>query len=458
METWVGTTETNRARDALEIVASIEDFLAGRGDPPPEAVIRAAHLEGYAYVALPPDHPMRPRFRADYLGALVRHEAMKRELAPLFGAWNEAGIVPLLVKGFHMAEFVYPAPGMRFHGDVDVVVDPRQIRRAAGIAGELGWNGIPDPFDPPSPFRHAAYILLRTDGHTRVDLQRYVIHRALPLVRRQVRVTRAVQARAREIEWQGIRVRIPDPLDAAAACLLLHRAWGGERWALKVHDFLDLRFLIEREGVTRQALEARAAEFGGRRSIAYMLERCDPWRGRFSPGPLPKALSRTLDLRTLTEHAPYGVEKTVYRLARTPSLILQMCRVLPLVIRARNAAKREPDLHRLLGRFTPPRDGSAPPPRRVPSSERNAIARGIKWASRVVPTHGVGRCVIRSLAHYHALRARGMEVDFVSGVKREGDRIVGHAWVEFDGRVLPEYHEPDNRNIYTENFRYPPRI
>src|SRR5690606_15833362 len=122
MATTDDTKEGKPASGALEGAASLTAFLLGRGDPPPEAVIRAARLEGYAYVALPSDHPLRARLRANYLGALARHEAIKREIAPLFRAWNDAGITPLLMKGFHMAEFVYPAPGMRFHGDVDVVL------------------------------------------------------------------------------------------------------------------------------------------------------------------------------------------------------------------------------------------------------------------------------------------------------------------------------------------------
>lgn len=455
MATTDDTKEGKPASGALEGAASLTAFLLGRGDPPPEAVIRAARLEGYAYVALPSDHPLRARLRANYLGALARHEAIKREIAPLFRAWNDAGITPLLMKGFHMAEFVYPAPGMRFHGDVDVVLEPRHLRRAAAIAGELGWTGLPDPRDPPTPVRHDAYAFRQPKGHTQLDVQRYVLHHTLPLVRRQRRVTRAVMARARETEWQGARVRVPDPVDAAAVCLLLHRAWGSEHWGLKTHDFLDLRFLIEREGVTRASLERRAAELGARRSLAFMLERCDPWSGVFVPGRLREAVAWRLDLRTLAEHAPHQLEKTVYRLVRAPILLWDLGRTLPLVVRARNAAKREPDLHRLLARFTPSSDRSAPP-RRVTSRERIRLARGIKWGSRLIPARGVGRCVIRSLAHYHALRARGMDVQFVSGVKRDANGIVGHAWLELDGRVLMELNEPDNPRIYKENFRYPP--
>ncbi|HEX7120061.1 MAG TPA: lasso peptide biosynthesis B2 protein [Longimicrobiales bacterium] len=475
----------NGRSDAGKLTA----FLLGRGEPPDAAVLRAANLGAYAYGALPADHPARPAFRPDFLTGLARHQAIKREVAPLLAAWSEAGIRPLLFKGFHLAEFVYPAPGMRFHGDVDVVIDPRHLRRAAEIAAALGWTGFPAPRDPPIPFRHSAYNLHWPGGAVQVDLQRYVIHCALPWARRQRRLTRAVLARSTDHAWEGAVVRVPDPVDAALVCLLVHRAWGAERWGLKPHDLLDLRFLAEREGVTRAALEARAAELGCRRTLAAMLERCDPWLGRFAPGRPTVRQAWTLDLRTLPEHAPPAFERAIARAARAPIVLPYVARALPLVLRARDAARRERDLHRLLATFSPepgaspgggPRAGKptvtsaaasptgrsaqpstahaeAPGATRVRSRARIRLARGIKWASRLVPARGIGRCVIRSLALYHALRVRGLPVEFVSGVRRDATGVVGHAWVEVNGRVLPELAEPDNPRVYRENFRYPPR-
>ncbi|HEX6939070.1 MAG TPA: lasso peptide biosynthesis B2 protein [Longimicrobiales bacterium] len=431
-------------------------FLLGRGGPPDVATLRAANLGAFAYAALPADHPARPAFRADYLSSLARHQTIKREVAPLFAAWGEAGIEPMLIKGFAMAEFVYPAPGMRFHGDVDVILEPRDLRRAAGIAAALGWTGFPAPHDPPFPFRHSAYDLFRSGGAAQVDVQRFVAHCALPWALRQRRLTRAVRARSRAHEWEGARVRVPDPVDAALICLLIHRAWGAERWGLKPHDLLDLRYLAEREGVTREALEARAAELGCRRSLAAVLERCDPWTGRFAPGKMPAARAWLLDVRTLPEHTPYGLEILTARAARAPVVLLHVLRALPTVLRASSAARRERDLHRLLAEFTPPRT-AATPAKRLSSRDRLWRARGIRLASRLIPTRGIGRCVIRALAIYHAFRARGIPVTFVSGVRRERRGVVGHAWVELDGRVLPELHEPDNPRIYTVNFRYPTR-
>src|SRR5690242_3540903 len=102
---------------------SLESFLLGHGDPPAGA-LRESGLGAYAYAALPAGHPLRAGLRTDFLGAIGRHYEIRRELAPLLAAWHDAGIEALLFKGFHLSEFVYPAPGIRFHGDVDVAVPP----------------------------------------------------------------------------------------------------------------------------------------------------------------------------------------------------------------------------------------------------------------------------------------------------------------------------------------------
>lgn len=412
-------------------------------------VVRAARLGPWAYATLPPDHPDRAHHRAEFLAAVARHMQFRQAVRPLLAAWHEAGIDALLYKGFHLAEFVYPVQGTRFHADLDVVVRPDQLRRAAEIAASLGWTGNPDLAGPPLRFRHSAYDVFHPEGLAKIDLQRSVIHAAAPWTRRQRRLTDAVMERAIRREWEGTTVLVPHPVDAALVCLLVHRAWGSEAWGLKPHDLLDLRYLVEREGVTREALEARAAELGCRRTLALMLERCDPWRGRFAVG-LPGWAERWwLDLRTLGEHVPVRVERVVV----APPALLDVVRALPEVLAARRAAGRERDPRRLL------EWASTAPRRRSPltAARRRRLTRGIRWAAGIVPTGGVGRCVIRSLALYRALRRYGLDVSFVSGVRREGEQIVGHAWVEEGGRVLPELGEPLNRELYKVNFEYPPK-
>ncbi len=57
-------------------------------------------------------------------------------------------------------------------------------------------------------------------------------------------------------------------------------------------------------------------------------------------------------------------------------------------------------------------------------------------AARVCRWHG--RCLRRSLALWVWLRLNGVDADVRIGVRREGQALVGHAWVSCDGRPVAE--------------------
>ncbi|CAN5667269.1 hypothetical protein BH18ACT13_BH18ACT13_01600 [soil metagenome] len=56
-----------------------------------------------------------------------------------------------------------------------------------------------------------------------------------------------------------------------------------------------------------------------------------------------------------------------------------------------------------------------------------------------------GTCLERSLAAYHALGRIGASPRFVLAAAHDPDGIVGHAWVEVDGRAVLEATDPRTR-------------
>ncbi|HEY9515049.1 MAG TPA: lasso peptide biosynthesis B2 protein, partial [Gemmatimonadaceae bacterium] len=71
------------------------------------------------------------------------------------------------------------------------------------------------------------------------------------------------------------------------------------------------------------------------------------------------------------------------------------------------------------------------------------------------PRNPEGDCVLRSLAICHAMWREGWPAHFVSGVRREGGELKGHAWVELDGRVIAALCEATNRDRYAVLLEYP---
>ena len=422
-------------------------FLLGRHHTiPPSAALRATHLAAYAYTVLPGDHPRRAELREDFLAACARHHAIVRELAPLVAAWHAAGVDAMLFKGFHLAELVYPVAGARFHGDADVLVRPEHEADAVRVATELGWVG-----EMHHAFGHGVCNLYLPGGAAQVDLHRLVVHGLFSSSRRRS-VTHAIHSLASAVSWRDTVVRVPHPVDALLI-LVLQRGWGSERWRLKPQDVLDVRMLIERAGVTLEAARARARELGCARTLELFLERCDPTTGRVALSPPSRRDAMRRDAVTLVERRAISRahELTLIRLAHAPAMLLDAALTLPLLWRVRRAHRTHTDLRQLLASLTPP---SAPlTPRSRPP--RTRVARGIRWASRLLRVGDGGPCVVRSLALYVALRRLGWPAVFVSGVRREGAGVVGHAWVELDGRVLPELGEPFNREWFQVGFQYP---
>jgi hypothetical protein len=267
----------------------------------------------------------------------------------------------------------------------------------------------------------------------------------------QERITRAVWDASAEREWEGIRVRLPSAVDALLVGVVLQRCWGGDRWAVKPHDAVDFRLLAE-GGVSRAELEARADELRCRRTLDAFLTRCDPDTGRLTLAMPTADEVRGYEQAARGERPDASFAAWPYRLRRLPRVLRIVPRGWWEMRRVRRLLSTRTDLRALLEALTPRPMPGVPAPMRA----RMEAEEGIRLAARVFPRGAHGPCVLRSLALYAALRRQGWPAVFVSGVRRDGERIVGHAWVELDGRTLPGLREKRNRELFSVTFVHPP--
>jgi hypothetical protein len=423
-------------------------WLLGRGDAPSANQLRAAGIGAYAYTVLPADHPARDALRMDFMRSVARRLDIRNALVPLLSAWQRAGIPVLIFKGFHLSEFVYPVPGARTYADVDVLLPPESTATARRAAEGAGWRVDYDSAETGQPHYHTAFELSNPGTAVCVDAHRFALGAMAPGVRLKQRVTGAVWERARKRTWEGVPVWEMDPVDALLVGLVLGRAWGADGWGIKAHDAVDWRLL--RDGMADGDLEERSRELGCARTLQLFRERFDPERGRLELGLPPRAWVRRA--RALSSAECFQLGATLRRAAHVPGIVMDVAATLPYVYRARQAVRGSPDLRELLPSFTP----SGPRPQAPASrASRFRTTRGVRWAARLLRTVPGCDCLVRSLALYTALRDQGWPVSFVSGVPVEGERPTAHAWLELDGRVLPELRESINGVLYRENFRYP---
>ncbi|PYE53672.1 transglutaminase superfamily protein [Deinococcus yavapaiensis KR-236] len=439
-------------------LASLEHFLLGTSSTlPSRTLLEVTKLVGYAFVHASPDTPDRSQLRFAYRLAAARHEVTKAELIPLLRAWRDASIDVLLIKGFALAEFEYAASGARHYGDIDIVIHDENTAVAERLARRLGWRV--DWRRPPGAwFDHEVLRLVSPSGVAHVEVQRHPTQRTLLGQSRQRRVQRLSWQAARRVTWEGMDVHLLSPVDAVLVPLVLGRAWycdPSERWVFKPQDYTDMQQLIERHGVTLEAVTARAEQFGARRTLLQVLKILDPWRRHVRLERLTAPERAAFDASIREERGDVELDWRMVRawdlstlvLTKFPLYLADMTRELPHYLAVRAMLRPESNVHALFEKLDELPFGSSP------TIDVQRVARGVKWTMWLYGKRE-DVCLPRSLTLYVALRRYGYRPVFVSGVRRVGGAVVGHAWIELDGKPLRYFDAEFVRRRYTVNIEH----
>jgi Uncharacterised nucleotidyltransferase/Transglutaminase-like superfamily len=423
----------------------LEAYLLGESEPTLE-LLRAARLEGWAYANLPEDHPLRSALRPAFLAATGRHSLIKNHLTRLLERWHAVGIEALLVKGFAVSEFAYSSPGQRFYGDVDILVRPERAAEATRIAKQLGWLEIWNRDEAFQAYSHEFSHLFSPDRAARIDLHLEFLQAAHPHPRR-LELVRALWEASSTQSLGGVPVRVLTPLDALLL-MLLNRRWG-DWWARKFSDYPDALTLVARGAFIREDLLARARDLGCEDTIAFALESCDPWRKKLNLQ-TPRRLERwRRDYAVRNELGFYALDYYWRRALEASSRLSGILEALPVLLRAKRMIRAAPPLETLVSAFSPPSAPNAKPSIR----QRDAIALGVRWCLWLFGPR-VDPCVPRSLVLLELLSRAGFAVRFRSGVRRNGGKLEGHAWVEVDDFPLEVFGDDISPQSFKENYRF----
>lgn len=386
------------------------------------------------------------RLRMAYVMARARHAIVRKATRDLLAAWHDAGIETLITKGFALAEYVYPDPAWRFYSDVDVAIAPVHLERAAQLAPDHGWNVVwrAGAEVGVNSRRGGAYqghellTLFHPATDVNMDVHRRLVHNndnRLARWAKQEAITRAAWRASRPNRLDGVPVRLLDPRDAALIGLVLNRSWSSDAFALRVHDYLDLRFLAERAGVTRAVLEERASELGCERTLALFLERCDPYRRHLDLTPPNRNQRLRWDAVLASERGHRGAERLVLDLTRAPAQALDVLRELPHV--AGRVWRRRGGTP---GGGGPEAGGAA----RLSTLDRETwrrVQRGVRRALRICGVSPQARPDLALACAADALRRRGLPAD----VERRPEGavlVVGGAVLDVSGLGIEPKPEP----------------
>ena len=143
-------------------------------------------LDAVLSVSTPLAHRLAEEAAREELRAIVQFAFLRRPLAELLRACADASLDLIVLKGAALAETVYPRPGLRVFGDVDVLVRLEDAPRAHALLSSLGyvveasaWAELADGRDCEANFfRHTergpVVIELHTDLRNNTLLRRQV--------------------------------------------------------------------------------------------------------------------------------------------------------------------------------------------------------------------------------------------------------------------------------------------
>jgi hypothetical protein len=405
---------------------------------------RAVNLGAYARTHLPDHHPAREDLRIDHLGFSSRHTHFRQQLLPLVSAWKKRGIELAFLKGFRFAEFEYNYTSERFYGDVDVLILPQHADAMKTVAQQLGWLVQYDSPDFDSTQSHDA-VLKSSDGMVSLELHPVVLQSR---GKTASRISKAFWDSSINIQWHDMTIRQLTPVDAVL-CMYLNRAWG-DYYKRKVHDILDVRVMIQKYGLTREELFARAKELNVGVALEVAMRTCDPWRGILKLGSRTRSEVWWDAICAFPNWRAFAWDLFWLRIQKSPVLLADLLEGWHLIRRAKRNLQKLTDLEKILLEMTPELAKSG----QDIQIRSLRLERGVRWALRLTNQH-VNACVPRSLALFHALRKEGLEVSFVSGVRRNGSKLEGHAWLELNGKPIPGLGDENAPSIFKENFRYP---
>lgn len=153
-------------------------------------------------------------------------------------------------------------------------------------------------------------------------------------------------------------------------------------------------------------------------------------------------------LPTVKKGIPTTDDPGVTHAVRKAGAVRSVARTMPWLIRARLNMRRTRDIGLLLAQhdISLHRPGVAGP-------NPDMLRRGIDRSLRVIGPR-VDGCVPRSLALFSMLSRNGHPATFVSGVRREGSTLQGHAWVLLGDDPLEEPASLESLGRYQVQLRY----
>ena len=192
---------------------------------------------------------------------------IESSIAPVADALDEAGIDWRLLKGAATAHLLYPEPGLRTIGDLDVMVRPHDFERASNIVSTLSVEELFAPYGPVDAQLRKARAFVLPNG-VEVD-----VHQRIQGPLRTMNVpTTHVFERPQRLTIAGRTVAAP-PTEVLFLHAALHLASEGARMS----TLADLITLVHRTDLDTAQAARSLPDPTARATVAWALRRAADW-------------------------------------------------------------------------------------------------------------------------------------------------------------------------------------
>jgi hypothetical protein len=259
------------ARDTAAAVLAVSRGQTPRLDPAPAATqafvtaVRRHKVAPLAHVALrAAGDPLAETLRPDRNAAMAHH---LRAVATL-GALNELfdDLSWVAFKGPVLSETAHPVPGIRTYQDLDVLLDPADLRRGAGRLLDADWRVV----DPPEALRYRATpgeMHVLTPTGLIIDLHWAMLNMKTERVEFSIGTRDLLSRRVRVPVGLGVTWTL-DPVDSLVHACLHATLTGADRMLLLV----DVDALARRVDRWGDVID-RAREWGAGPALVVVLTR-----------------------------------------------------------------------------------------------------------------------------------------------------------------------------------------
>lgn len=230
------------------------------------------------------------RLRAVYLHTATRNALAFRQTRDCVADLAARAIPVLLLKGVHLARFVYPEPGLRGMADIDIMVPRHCLAQAEAVFLERGFGPLPrTPVAERCAWSHHLAKLEKA-GAAVVE-----VHWSIERPSSPFRIDLdGLWHRARETTLEGVPVRVLAPEDLLLH-LALHLSYHHRFQRAALKGLNDIAAVLARQGpdVDWSALAARAGEWGMAGYLYSTLRLTEDLLGARIPSTLYERLPRS---------------------------------------------------------------------------------------------------------------------------------------------------------------------